>query len=328
MKKRYAIFPGLAMLCLILDSRTAAEAAAEGVELVLRTALPALFPFFVLSALLVPCSTLFSLPSLSALLGIPAGWESVFLLGCIGGYPVGAQCVAQGYEAGQLRKQDAERMLGFCTNCGPSFLFGIVSAAFSGLIFPLAVFLIGILSAVLTAMFWPGPSAPSGARPVITPVSLPQAVQLGLKSMASVSAWIILGKLLLVFLNKYLFCLFPAPLRLFLTGLLELTNGCLLLSEFPEGIRLIAACCFTAFGGLCVWMQVKSLCSRAGLDGTCYLPQKLTQSCIAVLLALVFTAVQASDQAKLLGLFLCGGIVLLFKKTVEISKTMVYNGSN
>lgn len=319
MKKGYALFPILAMLALILDSRTASAAASEGVELVLRTAVPALFPFFILSAMLVPYSSLLSVPALSRVLGVPPGWEAVFLLGCIGGYPVGAQCVAQGYSSGQLSRQDAERMLGFCTNCGPSFLFGIVAASFSTLTAPIAIFLIGIFSAILTAAFWPGHPVHTGSKPVISPVSLPQAVQIGLKSMASVSAWIILGKILLRFLDKYLLYYFPVPFRLILTGMLELTNGCLLLSQFPAGVRFFATCCFTTFGGLCVWMQVKSLCAKAGLDAKHYLPQKLTQSAVALCLAGLYSAFGFA------AVFACAGTALLSKKTVEISKTMVYN---
>jgi len=322
MKKRCALFPVLAMVLLILDSRTASVAAAEGIELVLRAALPSLFPFFVLSAMLVPYSSLFSLPALSALLGIPNGWETVFLLGCIGGYPVGAQCVAQGYSAGQLQKQDAERMLGFCTNCGPSFLFGIVASAFSGLGDPIAIFLIGIFSSILTAAFWPGQSQNTCLKPSIRPVSLPQAIQMGLKSMASVSAWIILGKIFLAFLDKYLLHFLPSPMNLTLKGLLELTNGCLLLGEFPEKARLVTACCFTTFGGICVWMQVKSLCAKAGLDAKNYLPQKLTQSTIAASLAVVYISFGLAAPC------ICTGIMLLSKKTVEISKSMMYNSGS
>ena len=44
---------GAAMLMLILDGRTALTGAAEGIDLCIRTVIPALFPFFVLSPLLM-----------------------------------------------------------------------------------------------------------------------------------------------------------------------------------------------------------------------------------------------------------------------------------
>ena len=323
MKKGYAIFPVLGMLGLILDSRTAAQAAAEGVELVLRTALPALFPFFVLSALTVPYCSGIQVPWLADVLCVPPGWEAVFLLGCVGGYPVGAQCVAQGYACGQLDRGNAQRMLGICTNCGPSFLFGIVAAAFSGLWAPAMVYLICILSAVCTAALWPAPASRSGSKPNIAPVSLPQAVQMGLRSMASVSAWILLGKILLAFCGKYLFPFLPDTLGILLGGLLELTNGCLSLKELSEPIRFPAACSFAAFGGLCVWMQVNSLCSAVQLRTGTYLAQKAIQSILAVMLSYLFTHFGSGPTLLLMAIFL-----ILRKKAVEISKPLVYNGGN
>lgn len=324
MKKSNVLIPVFAMMALILDSRTAAAGAREGIELVLRTALPALFPFFVLSAMILPGCTKLRLPLLAKLLGIPPGWESVFVLGCVGGYPVGAQCVSQGYRSGQLAQKDAERMLGFCTNCGPSFLFGILPAFFSGPWNSLLVYGICILSAFLTGLIWPGGSDCSCLPPKIDSVSLSDAVPQGLRSMAAVSAWIILGRTALAFLEKYLLLLFPPLLKLVCIGTLELTNGCLSLGAFPQSLRFPAACAMTSFGGLCVCLQVQSICSQAGLKGTSYLPQKLTQGAIALLLSLIL----AADPGRLWLLFLCAGIGILSKKTVEISKSMMYNGSN
>lgn len=328
MKKQYALFPLLAMVLLILDSRTASFAALEGTELVLKTAVPALFPFFVLSAILVPYSAQYPIPGLASLLGVPSGWDAVFVLGCLGGYPVGAQCVALGYGSKQLRKQDAERMLGFCTNCGPSFLFGIVAASFQNPQFPFALFVIGILSALLTGAYWPGSSETPASKPNIPPVTLPQAVQTGLRSMASVSAWIILGRILLRFMEKYLLFLLPESIRLTAAGFLELTNGCLLLNQFPDRFRFLAASSFTTFGGLCVWMQVKSICAKYGLTAASYLPQKLTQSTVAAALALIYTNTPGIHPVRLAVVIACAVIALFSKKTVEIFKPMVYNGPN
>lgn len=273
-----------AMAALILDSRTAMTAAAEAVELCLRTAVPSLFPFFVLACMMVPWAARLRLPRLGRLLKVPAGWESIFLLGCVGGYPVGAQCIAQGCGSSALDRKSAQRMLGFCTNCGPSFLFGIVGAAFGDSWAAAKITGIGILSALLVGILWPGAVEESGPAPRLPEVSLPQAVNQALRSMASVCAWIILGEVFLTFLTPLL----PSALRVPVIGILELTNGCLLLPQVPEAIRFPAACGFTTFGGLCVAMQVKSICGRVDLSTRSYLPQKALQALIAVLLGFLF----------------------------------------
>ena len=319
-----------ALLVLILDSRTAIEAAAEAVQVCIRTAIPSLFPFFVLSGLLVPYASKVRLPGLGRLLGITPGWESIFILGCVGGYPVGAQCVAQGYRSGKLDRGQAQRMLGFCTNCGPSFIFGIVGCAFAGFQAAVAIQVIHIVSALFVGSLWPGESEKGAAGSDMTPITLPQAVRQALRSMASVCAWIILGKVLLVFLNKWILGLLPENASLLVSGLLELTNGCLNLSQCGnDGIRFVMACVFVSFGGLCVTMQVAALCQEAELNWGSYLPQKAVQAGAAALLASLYIYIPFAPMVSL-GVIGFGSALLLplCKKAVEIPAYVVYNRAN
>jgi len=59
-----------------------------------------------------------------------------------------------------------------------------------------------------------------------------------------------------------------------------------------------------------------------GLDAKNYLPQKLTQSTIAVCLAVMYSFFGLAAPC------ICTGIMLLSKKTVEISKSMMYNSGS
>lgn len=321
------LFTLTAALVLILDARTAAKAAADAVQMCLQTAIPSLFPFFVLSGILVPYASEFRLPFLGRLLHIPDGLESIFLLGCVGGYPVGAQCVAQCYASGKLNDGQAQRMLGFCTNCGPSFLFGIVGCAFSGPKISLAVMLIGIFSAILTGAFWPGIPMQGSTPPDIQKITLPQSVQQALRSIASVCAWIILGKMLLEFLRKWVLWLIPKTTSILLTGIIELTNGALELGSCPnEDLRFIIACGICSFGGLCVALQVMSICQLAKLDAKYYLPEKATQAAISVLLAIAYLHLPFASPVNLTILGASSIILQQFaKKMVEIPTKMVYN---
>lgn len=93
----------LGMLALILDGRTAIEGARQGIGLCLRTVIPSLFPFFVLSILLTSSllgSSLIVLRPLGRLFGMPEGAESLLIPAFLGGYPVGAQNVAAAFRSG------------------------------------------------------------------------------------------------------------------------------------------------------------------------------------------------------------------------------------
>ena len=50
--RHIALLSAIGMMMLILDSKTALQGAANGIELCFRTLIPSLYPFFVLSILL------------------------------------------------------------------------------------------------------------------------------------------------------------------------------------------------------------------------------------------------------------------------------------
>ena len=129
--KRYALGlgAGIGFLLLILDGRTALAGAAAGIELCIKSVIPTLFPFFVLSDVLICAlwggkSSL--LRPLGRLFGMPEGAESLLLSAFLGGYPVGTKEVSKACASGQLKKEDALRLLSFCNQPGPAFLFGMV----------------------------------------------------------------------------------------------------------------------------------------------------------------------------------------------------------
>ena len=331
MKHKFTILLcAAAMIVLILGSKTAAAAVYDSIQLCIQTVIPSLFPFFVLSGMITTGLSNYRIPVLAKLLGIPDGWEGVFLLGSVGGYPVGAQCVAQGYRSGTLKKQDAERMIAFCTNCGPSFLFGIVGSSFDSIFQPAAVMVIGILSAMMVGALHARAASAPAPRSSVSPLTLPQAVAQALRSMASVCAWVILARTLVAFLDRWLLWLVSKEARLILVGLLELTQGCLLLPACrDESLRFCAACALTSFGGLCVALQVNALCSAAKLSVRQYLPQKLLQCLFSLALALVYLLLPGSQIVKMLLLILISLIVCFFiKKGVEIPRKLVYNKLN
>ena len=106
----------LVMAALLAASRQSAAAVAQGLRLCAETVVPALFPFLVLSSLLVELGGLaFLAPPLQRLLGrlfgCSAAGVGVFLLSLAGGYPMGPRLIAQLYATGQLSRQEAEHLL-------------------------------------------------------------------------------------------------------------------------------------------------------------------------------------------------------------------------
>lgn len=271
------------LLLLILDAKTALLGAAEGMELCIKSIVPSLFPFFVLSILLTGALTGAQIPflrPLGKLLRMPRGSESIFLIGILGGYPVGAQAVAQS----NISKAEARRMLGFCSIAGPSFLFGIVAMKLSDPAAPWALWLIHILSAVLTGILLPGGSYSTQVTTNKTEISLTDAVRKAIKILASVCAWVILFRIVIAFLTRWVLWILPDWLRITLCGILELANGCCTLDGITnEALRFTICSAILAFGGLCVAMQTASVTGSLGFG--MYFPGKLLQTAISIVLS-------------------------------------------
>lgn len=274
------LLSSLGMLILILDGKTAMDGVKNGISLCLMTVIPSLFPFFLFSNLLTAAYVGHTLPFLSPfvkLCGIPKGTESIPLIGFIGGYPVGAQMIGDAYRGGQLRQSQAERMLAFCNNAGPAFIFGIAASLFPSKWMGLALWGIHILSAVMTACVLPGQERVSATLPIGKPITLTEAMNKSIRVMASVCGWIVFFRMLIAFFSRWFLWLFPSAVQIGIIGILELSNGCLALKEISNvSLRFLMCSGMLALGGLCVTMQTAS--TAKGLSLKYYFIGKLLQT--------------------------------------------------
>lgn len=266
----------LFLIVMILDSRVAISGAKEGLSLCLSTVIPSLFPFFVISILLT-----------GGLSSWVTGGGAYLLMGFLGGYPVGAQCIAERCASGRLSRPEGERMLAYCSNAGPAFLFGIGSSLFPQRWMCWLLWGIHVVAALLVAAMTPRetgrPIASSGAKSI----SLTDAMARAVRAMAMVCGWIVMFRTIIAFCQHWFLWLLPVNWRLLVTGLLEMTNGCCGLAELSsDGLRMQLFSLFLGFGGLCVLLQTKAVLAGSGLEGKYYFPGKAAQCAISYLLCI------------------------------------------
>ncbi len=305
------ICASMGMLILILDGRTALEGARQGIALCLKTVVPSLFPFFLLSIVLTNSFMGCSLPVLRPLgwlCRIPRGAESILIAGFLGGYPAGAQNISAAYEAGQLEKAVAERLLAFCSNAGPAFLFGIVAAMFPRKRMAWVLWGIHIASAVLVSLVIPGTEAQAVKLSSGKPLSPSSALSAAIRVMAAVCGWVVLFRIVIAFLSRWVLWLLPEAVQVAVIGLLELSNGCCQLLSVPQlSLRFLICAGILAFGGLCVTMQTMSVTN--GLSLRYYIWGKVLQT--------VFSLIMAGAVITGMGLPCCIGVLfcaLLLRK--------------
>lgn len=305
------IMAGIGLLVLIFDSAMALEGARSGIELCIKTVIPSLFPFFVLSIILtnafsewVPSAVLV----LSTLLGIPKAAASVLIPSVFGGYPVGAKCVGDLFQRKQIDRYDAERMLAFCSNAGPSFLFGMVSGFFPDGKMVWLLWIIHIFSAALTAIVIPAQKMEKHTIRAKEKAAEISAILSAAKAMGLVCCWVILFRIILSFLNVWFLWMLPVWVQVLLMGILELTNGCCeLLLITNVKLRFVLCACMLSFGGICVLLQTASV--TKGLSLRYYVRGKLLQTAFSFLLSCTAIFEQGVFFAALIPI-----LVLIFRK--------------
>ena len=311
MKKRTTLLLLLSMVFLILDSRCAADSAREALILCGRTLIPSLFPLFVLGGMLVPALAQIRIPGLSRILGFPEGY---FLLGLLGGYPLGAACIARAAERGDLRAEDAERISGLCSLCGPGFLFGVVGTLLS----PGAaavLFALQLEAALLTAALWPGAAGIQSPERTEA-VSLSDALNKAVRSILTVCGWVTLAAVAAGFLRRWVFPFLPEGIAVVLTGLMELTNGILAAGNLGKDARFLLCALFASFGGISVLLQIRGVSPGIRM-GQC-IRQKAVHAVITTALAFLYL------RTGIPALFLIPAL-LFAKIAVEIPSGMMYN---
>ena len=327
------------MLVLILDSRTALSGAVSGVELCIKTLIPSLFPFFVLSILLTNAlagQTISILKPIASVCKMPTGTESILAIGFLGGYPVGAQSVSGLYRKGHLTQSQAMRMLVFCNNAGPAFIFGFLSSFFTKSGNCWYLWLIQIVSALFVGFLLPVDSIGKNRILPVQKVSVTDVFAQSIKAMALVCGWVVFSRMILEFAHKWIWNNFPPFIQTVLCGICELSNGCIKLKEIQnEGLRFITASSLLSLGGICVMLQTSALSD--GVSMNLYFPGKLLQCCISLLLSYILQMILPfASQITSFPLVITTGLIAIIigsylrhpKITVAFRELLLYNRSS
>ena len=267
-------------------------AAAEALSLCARSVIPALFPFLVVSSLLLSLGLgeLLS-PMLAGLMEplfrVDGVGSSALLLGLVGGYPIGAKTAADLYRGGRLSRPEAERLLAFCNNSNPVFLISVLGVGVFGSVRAgVWLWLIHLLSALLTGLLFRNHGGPArrqaGGTAAFQAVSLSAAfvaaVRESLSGMLSVCAFVTFFYVLARPLASLVGWLGPV-----LVGLTELFSLTPLLR--PDRFGFILASAMAGWGGLSVLCQTAAVLEGSGLRLQSCVAGQAVQGLLAGLLA-------------------------------------------
>lgn len=254
---------GPVYLC-IRYSQACYEGIASGIGFSLDVLIPSLFALTAAAAIItrsgageILCAPLSGLAQ--AVFRLPGVCLSAIVLGMLGGYPVGAKCVASLYEEGAITQQEAQRTANIAVAAGPGFLIGYIGGALLNNRAVGAILLICQTAAVLLTGWIAGRfSPPPAARPrrkarLNTDDLLVRAVRDASAATLSMCGMVILFSAAASVLHAIIGAGTVCDL---LTAVMEITVGCRqLCGAYP--IWVIAF--FIGFGGLSVHFQIRSV---------------------------------------------------------------------
>ncbi len=316
------LLSGYLLAVMLMNPEGSMDAASKALLLCFETVIPALFPFFVCSHLLIDLGAAGLLsrylsPLMRPLFGIPGSGALAVVLGLVSGYPVGAECIVGLYTSGNCSRSEAERMLTFCNNSGPLFVMGAVGVGmFGGRELGGLLYLIHAVSALLTGVLFRGYGKETATQSLVLPAGKTRqnpifafgtAVADGVTAILKVCGFVVLFAVVTAALPKD-----SAPIY----AMLEITGGIARMVEMGSfGTWLLPAVSFfLACSGVSVLMQAAAIVLPAGLSLKPYLLGKLTQGCLAyglTVLALRFLPVSVPGFAGGAGTFLPNGLALL-----------------
>ena len=311
----------LMLLSLLLFPDQSVTAAKDGVQLCLNVIVPSLFPFFVLSTLCVELGLIRALGSLAGPLMAPlfrvgGACAGAFLLGIVGGYPVGARTAIALYESGQCSRDEAERLMSFCNNSGPAFILGVVGAGIfsssaAGLWLYGAHVAASILVGLLFRFYGKGTVTVSEFSPAhSSDISVSElfirAVKDAFSSAMNICAFVIFFTVVirLLFLTGIITRLASILVLLLgnlglhqdmaeslLSGAIEMTSGVWSLRDMAAslGNRLCMAAFILGWAGLSVHCQVLSFIGKSGLSTRTYFFGKLLHGILSAVLVFLLS---------------------------------------
>ena len=227
----------------LIDVPAFIENSRRGVLLFGTNVLPVLFPFFLISSLLIELG-------LFRMFRPPA---AVFLLSFLSGYPTGAQMLSQLYQRGEISRNDAIKTATYTSAASPIFVIATLGTCFyASTKLGIIIFTATALGALVNGLFYRRikfkntPATPPKILKTHTDYNLPESISKAL--YASIQNTLAVGGLIVIF---YIAC---APFGVVLASVLEMTTGVFLAST-AHPLNYILPCAIVSFGGLCVALQ-------------------------------------------------------------------------
>lgn len=289
------IFTAMSCLCIYFDKLSICVQ--NTLMMCCTNIIPALFPFFVLSDILIENLNCESLPGwikrlYSKIFCLPSSTLPVFVSGLISGYPVGASLSYNKYNNGSISKKCAERLISFTNNPGPMFVISVVGTGmFSSLKTGIVLYIIHIISVFVTALFLRESYTENSEITTDdkSHISIAYIIENDFMKVIKICGFVTLFSIL----NNVISMIVGNKIGGFAACLTEITTGIHQISGmFPKSIAMPVASFSLAFSGVCVCLQVLSV-THYELNLNKYIRTKILNGAVASALCNIYMKISA-----------------------------------
>lgn len=306
MKQLLSGLPVLVLfLAMLFSPKAVFEGAESGLLLWFQVVFPTLFPFMLVSGLMLSGGGLAVISRIfgrlfSTLFATSPNGSFAVIAGFLCGYPMGAKVSADLVRSGKISRDEGAYLLSFCNNTSPIFIMNfIVWKTFDReeLMIPTLLILIGVpafLSLFFRRFYLNGrkkfPDLSEGKRDnakLLNFEMLDSCLADSFESIVKVGLYIIFFSILIALPGKLSA---GHPLLAGILPTLEMTNGILMIHKAAPDLTVSYPLILglTSFGGFCSAAQTKCMLKAASLPILPYIIQKLTAAAAASLLGIVY----------------------------------------
>lgn len=301
-------------ICLIFATNveTYSKSCLNGVSVWAIKIFPVMFPFFVFTRIITNLSDnkpTFMDKFFNKLYNTPTGSFKTFLLSILSGYPMGAKLISSQFNDKIITRNDAIKMLSFCSVSGPMFMLGTVGVSIlhsykAGLI----ILISNIIACLINGIIYKGKPIKNEiyqSKNEQTNFNLSEHVSDSLNSILMVGAYIVLSFLLIEMLkNIGVINLISNTIcgvfnishcqditKSTLCGIMEITHGIIDINNVNISLILktIIASFLIGFGGLSVFLQSLHFLNKLKIKKRIILIQKLTQGILSLIISIPFS---------------------------------------
>lgn len=296
-------------IIVITHPKIASAGVRNGLSLLSENLIPALFPFMIVSGYITASPLTGKLAAATdkasqKLLRTGSHSLIILLMGCLGGYPIGARAIRDLRKEGVISENECAKLFNWCINPGISFVITSVGTFMLGNTLSGVIIYISCIASSISLGIFSGFFCKSGKEtqkhdvpPKTSENIFIKSVSSSVDAMLGICGWVLFFSTICQLSDSLIK---NDGIRLLINAVAEVTFGCK--STISAGLPLPVVCAVISFGGFAVASQISPYLTECGVTVKTYICWRLAGSAASA--------------------FFCSQLIKIFPRCAQVSTTL------